>query len=294
MAKGHTKPDAFYDVSVLPHPKENILLAIEREILREPSDARVEWLAVGATFLPSFQEGIGLKPLSWLGVDLAELQHSTSDLKEQAKILAQNPDRERAERFLTVMKIESDQIQARIDAALRLRKARMNHSTLETADTGAEARSKINSPRTSGIASQNCAGEANPIDRYRKAAERGDAEAQFYIAEAYYEGDGVPHDCSLAAKWWLKAAEQGCAAAQYQLGCAYSNGEGVPRDHVQAYMWFTLEWKSNSNVGPRIFYNPASDQQKRELRKLMTAAQVATARQLAKEWRPKTPSSNPS
>jgi hypothetical protein len=129
MAKGDTKPDAFYDVSVLPYPKEDILLAIEREIRREPSDARVEWLAVGATFLPSFQEGIGPKPLSWLGVDFAELQRSTSDLKEQAKILARNPDRERAERFLAVMKIESDQIQARIDAALRLRNTRMKHST---------------------------------------------------------------------------------------------------------------------------------------------------------------------
>jgi hypothetical protein len=41
MATGGMKPDAFYDVSVLPHPKGDILLAIEREILREPSDARV-------------------------------------------------------------------------------------------------------------------------------------------------------------------------------------------------------------------------------------------------------------
>ncbi len=142
--------------------------------------------------------------------------------------------------------------------------------------------------------SQTSVAEANPIDRYREAAERGDAEAQFYIAEAYYEGDGIPQDCSLAAKWWLKAAEQGCAATQYQLGCAYSCGEGVSNDYIQAYMWFTLEWKSKSNVGPRVFYNPASDQQKRELRKLMTPSQVATARQLEKEWRPKTRSSNPS
>jgi hypothetical protein len=118
------KPDAFYDVSVLPYPKEDILLAIEREILSETSDARVEWLAVAATFLPSFQEGIGPKPLSWFGVDLAELQSSTPDLKEQGKVLAQNPDRERAEQFLTVMEIEGDQIQAQIDAALRLRDAR--------------------------------------------------------------------------------------------------------------------------------------------------------------------------
>src|SRR6266700_4004330 len=56
MATGDMKPDAFYDVSVLPHPKEDILLAIEREVLSEPTDARVEWLTVGAAFLPSFQQ----------------------------------------------------------------------------------------------------------------------------------------------------------------------------------------------------------------------------------------------
>jgi hypothetical protein len=127
MATGGMKPDAFYDVSVLPHPKEDIILAIEREILREPSDARVEWLAVGAAFLPFFQQGIGPKPLFWVGADLAELQRSTPNVKEQATILVQSPDRQRAERFLDAMKIETDQIQARIDAARRLRKARKKH-----------------------------------------------------------------------------------------------------------------------------------------------------------------------
>jgi hypothetical protein len=125
IAKRNPKPDVFYDVSVLPDPKEDILLAIEREILRETSDARVEWLAVAASFLPSFQQGIGAKPLPWLGVDLADLKRSAPDLKEQAKIVAQNPDRERAEQFVEVMTIEGDQVQARTDAALRLREARM-------------------------------------------------------------------------------------------------------------------------------------------------------------------------
>lgn len=53
----------------------------------------------------------------------------TPDAKKQEKIFAENPDRERAERFLALMKIESDQIQDRIDAALRLRKARMARPT---------------------------------------------------------------------------------------------------------------------------------------------------------------------
>jgi hypothetical protein len=129
MATGDVQPDAFYDVSVLPHPKEDILLAIEREILRERSDTRVELLAVGAAFLPSFQQGIGSKPLFWVGADLVELQRSTPNAREQIKILAQSPDRARAEQFLAFMKIENDRIQSRIDAALRLRKARMASPT---------------------------------------------------------------------------------------------------------------------------------------------------------------------
>ncbi len=124
IANRNPKPDVFYDVSVLPDPKEDILLAIEREIVRDPSDVRVEWLAVAASFLPSFQEGVGAKPLPWLGVDLADLKRSTPDLKEQAKILAQNPDRDRVEGFFSRMTTESDQIQARVYAALRLREAR--------------------------------------------------------------------------------------------------------------------------------------------------------------------------
>ncbi len=132
MAAGEVKPDAFYDVSVLPHPKEDTLLAIEREILREPLDARAEWLAGCAAFLPSFQQGIGPKPLFWIGADLAELQRSAPDVKEQIRVLAHNPDRARTDRYLDLMKIESDQIQTRIDAAMRLRKARMARPTQST------------------------------------------------------------------------------------------------------------------------------------------------------------------
>jgi hypothetical protein len=110
---------------VLPHPKEAILTALEREILRELSDERVELLQVCAIFLPNFQEGIGPKPLAWLGADLAQLQRTTEDLREQARLIAQSPDVERARHFLAVMDKESKQIKARIDAAVRLRNDRL-------------------------------------------------------------------------------------------------------------------------------------------------------------------------
>ena len=39
-----TRPDCFYDASVLPHPKETIIAALEREIVRSKFEEDVEWL----------------------------------------------------------------------------------------------------------------------------------------------------------------------------------------------------------------------------------------------------------
>jgi hypothetical protein len=317
MAAGDLKPDEFYDVSVLPHPKEDILLAIEREILREPLDARAEWLAVGAAFLPSFQQGIGPKPLFWVGADLAELQRSTPDVKEQMRVLANSPDRVRAERLLAHMKVESEQTQARISAAQRLRAARMKHSTLRTADTNAEAQFKMGNKHIAGREVSQDYGEAAKC--YRKAAEQGHAMAQSQLGLMYAIGQGVPQDfveaahwcraaaeegiaeaqCQLgdmhikghgvsqddveAAKWCRRAAEQGNAMAQMLLGAIYHNGQGVPQDYVQAQMWLTL-------VGDGFSPSRQSNRETAEsLRKVvvakMTEPQIAQAERLVREWK---------
>ena len=68
------------------------------------------------------------------------------------------------------------------------------------------------------------------VQRWCKAAEQGDADAQFNLGAAYREGDGVPKDAAEAVRWYRLAAEQGHAGAQGSLGVAYQNGEGVPRD----------------------------------------------------------------
>ena len=53
-------------------------------------------------------------------------------------------------------------------------------------------------------------------------------------------GEGVPEDDATAVKWYTKAAEQGNAGAQFNLGVMYGNGEGVPENNVLAYMWWNL------------------------------------------------------
>jgi TPR repeat protein len=73
---------------------------------------------------------------------------------------------------------------------------------------------------------------------YRKAAEQGDAGAQYNLGVLYGQGDGVPKDLKQAAEWYRKAAEQGYAEAQFLLGRCYSRGEGVPKDLKQETEWY--------------------------------------------------------
>jgi TPR repeat protein len=56
----------------------------------------------------------------------------------------------------------------------------------------------------------------------------------------YGNGLGVPQDYKSARQWFHKAAEQGNANAQFNLGVMYAKGVGVPQDYVQAHMWFIL------------------------------------------------------
>jgi TPR repeat protein len=56
----------------------------------------------------------------------------------------------------------------------------------------------------------------------------------------YGNGQGVPQSYAEALKWFRKAANQGNAAAQFNLGLMYRMGQGVPQNYVLAHMWFNL------------------------------------------------------
>lgn len=56
----------------------------------------------------------------------------------------------------------------------------------------------------------------------------------------YLSGEGVIQDYKEAAKWYTKAAEQGNAKAQFNLALMYANGEGVIQDDVYAHMWLNI------------------------------------------------------
>ena len=107
-----------------------------------------------------------------------------------------------------------------------------------------------------------------------KAAEAGDVEAQFFLAEAYYKGrlqlekdfplalrwyhaaakqnhggaslmlarmtkagEACVPDPVIAAQWLLAASKQGNEQAMFLLSNAYASGDGLPRDEALAQHW---------------------------------------------------------
>ena len=60
-----------------------------------------------------------------------------------------------------------------------------------------------------------------------------DAEEDFDRGWAAYTKGDYPQ----AVKWFRKAAEQGNAFAQFNLGQIYTQGKGVPQDYAEAVKW---------------------------------------------------------
>jgi TPR repeat protein len=86
---------------------------------------------------------------------------------------------------------------------------------------------------------------AEAVKWYRKAAEQNLAEAQFNLGSCYAYGQGVTKDEVEALKWFRKAAEQNLAEAQFNLGICYAYGQGVTKDEVEALKWFRKAAEQN-------------------------------------------------
>ena len=76
------------------------------------------------------------------------------------------------------------------------------------------------------------------VQYYQKAADLGNAEAQYSLGLCYYKGKGVEKDFKQAVLWYRKSADQGNAEAQNHLGYCYENGYGVTKDLEQAVSWY--------------------------------------------------------
>ena len=121
-----TRPDCFYDASVLPHPKHAIVAAVERQIVLEPADIRAEWLQTGPMFLWHFLDGVGSVPIALINSDLKQLKQDNAtpeQFREEAKRISASY--ERSEPFVAIARQEADQVEQRINAALQIRRERL-------------------------------------------------------------------------------------------------------------------------------------------------------------------------
>jgi TPR repeat protein len=75
---------------------------------------------------------------------------------------------------------------------------------------------------------------------YRKAAEAGDVRAQYALALMYHLGQGVSQDYADAIHWYETAARQGDANSMNNMAFMYGMGEGVSQSNIEAYVWFAL------------------------------------------------------
>jgi len=95
-------------------------------------------------------------------------------------------------------------------------------------------------------------GEGVPKDvvlaaRYiRIAADQGNADAQNMLGTMYKAGEGVVKDNHESAKWFRMAAISGHAEAQSNLGIMYASGHGVPQDYLESIKWFRLSANQGS------------------------------------------------
>ena len=124
------------------------------------------------------------------------------------------------------------------------------------------------------------------IKEWRGPADKGDADAQFNLGQAYKLGRGVPQDLKQAESWYKKAADQGHLQAtdnyglilfqdnrrtealpylkasvqrgepraQYVLGTGHFNGDFVEKDWIKAYALMT---RASAQQLPQVTSNLA-------------------------------------
>lgn len=117
--------------------------------------------------------------------------------------------------------------------------------------------------------------EATNLAALVRAAEQGDANAQFNLGLMYDRRQDVAADYAEAERWVRMAAEQGLPYAQNYLGTMRLSSRGHPQDYVQAYMWFSLAASSG---------NKASLKNRMAIEARMSPLQIEQGQKLAREW----------
>ena len=77
-----------------------------------------------------------------------------------------------------------------------------------------------------------------PASAWRKAADAGDAQAQYELGFCHENGVGVEPDKVEAMKWFRRSAQGGYAPAQFLLGFFHQEGHRLEYDHDEILRWY--------------------------------------------------------
>ena len=78
---------------------------------------------------------------------------------------------------------------------------------------------------------------SNDLEKLRKRASRGDAEAMLELGLRYLAGNGTEQNAEIAAQWFRNAAEAGNVEAQRQLAVCCKQGIGLSTDIIAYEIW---------------------------------------------------------
>lgn len=89
----------------------------------------------------------------------------------------------------------------------------------------------------------------NAVTLYVSAADKGHAEAAYWAGDAYHYGNGVKTAATRAVEYYGKAADLGHVASKNNLGLMYLQGKGVDRDLKTAFLLFSDTAKTGDSWG---------------------------------------------
>jgi uncharacterized protein len=114
--------------------------------------------------------------------------------------------------------------------------------------------------------------KADPVHAHQNftyaAVNFADADAQYYLARTYLDGQGVAKDPRQAARWLYQAAMKDQYEAQAKFGSMLFQGQVVPRDAAKGLMWLEVARYTAPKGAPGILelYNSAWKQATEEER----------------------------
>lgn len=127
----------------------------------------------------------------------------------------------------------------------------------------------------------------DPVEARRwteRAALGGDRKAMHNLGLYFFEGQGGTKNTTTAAQWFRKAADLGLSDSQYNLGRLYEEGYGVSQNAAEAYKWYLIAARAGDSEARSSAARVAKD---------LSPPAIAAAERSAQGFRAASPTATP-